>query len=61
MFSPERRPRQAKRRGRPRKVKLDDELDNTDWFAGHKDDPDFGYHEPPRRPANDNEAQLSLF
>lgn len=61
MFSPERRPRQTRRRGRPRKVKLDDELDNTDWFAGHKDDPDFGYHEPPRRPANDNEAQLSLF
>lgn len=63
MFSPERRPRQGKRRGRPRKIKIDDELDNTDWFAGggHKDDPDFGYHEPPRRPTNDNEAQLSLF
>ena len=64
MFPPERRPRQAKRRGRPRKQKVEDELDNTDWFngpGGHKDDPDFGYHEPPRRPSNDNEAQLSLF
>lgn len=55
---------QSKRRGRPKKVKIDDELDNTDWFShsgGHKDDPDFGYHEPPRRPSNDNAAQLSLF
>lgn len=50
-----------RRRGRPKKVKLDDELDNTDWFSGHKEDPDFGYHEPPRRPSNDNAAQLSLF
>ncbi len=51
-----------RRRGRPRKIKADSDLDNTDWFAGgKKDDPDFGYHEPPRRPANDNEAQLSLF
>lgn len=51
-----------RRRGRPKKVKADSDLDNTDWFAaGKKDDPDFGYHEPPRRPTNDNEAQLSLF
>ena len=50
-----------RRRGRPKKVKLDDDLDNTEWFSGHKDDPDFGYHEPPRRPSNDNAAQLSLF
>lgn len=52
----------SKRRGRPKKVKLDDDLDNTEWFSSqHKDDPDFGYHEPPRRPSNDNAAQLSLF
>lgn len=52
----------ARRRGRPRKVKIDSALDNTDWFSGGKhEDPDFGYHEPPRKPANDNEAQLSLF
>lgn len=52
----------AKRRGRPKKVKLDEELDNTEWFSSqHKEDPDFGYHEPPRRPSNDNAAQLSLF
>lgn len=52
----------ARRRGRPRKVKIDSSLDNTDWFSGGKhDDPDFGYHEPPRKPVNDNEAQLSLF
>lgn len=50
-----------RRRGRPKKVKLDDDLDNTEWFSSHKDDPDFGYHEPPRRPTNDNAAQLSLF
>lgn len=50
-----------RRRGRPKKVKLDDDLDNTEWFSSHKDDPDFGYHEPPRRPSNDNAAQLSLF
>ncbi len=55
----EQRPR---RRGRPKKVKSDNDLDSTEWFAGSsKDDPDFGYHEPPHRPANDNEAQLSLF
>lgn len=53
---------QQRRRGRPRKVKIDSSLDNTEWFSGGKhDDPDFGYHEPPRKPANDNEAQLSLF
>lgn len=52
----------TRRRGRPRKVKIDSSLDNTDWFSGGKhDDPDFGYHEPPRKPVNDNEAQLSLF
>lgn len=53
----------ARRRGRPKKAKLDEDLDNTDWFSqgGTKDDPDFGYHEPPRRPSNDNAAQLSLF
>ncbi|WP_302063543.1 hypothetical protein, partial [uncultured Duncaniella sp.] len=52
-----------RRRGRPKKAKLDEELDNTEWFSqtGHKEDPDFGYHEPPRRPSNDNAAQLSLF
>lgn len=61
IFSPDPKPRQSKRRGRPKKVRLDDDLDNTEWFAGHKDDPDFGYHEPPRRPSNDNAAQLSLF
>ncbi len=55
--------RQTKRRGRPKKVRIDSDLDNTDWFAGNSkhDDPDFGYHEPPRKPVNDNEAQLSLF
>lgn len=53
--------RHGKRRGRPRKIKIDSELANTDWFSAAKDDPDFGYHEPPRRPANDNAAQLSLF
>lgn len=56
----------TKRRGRPKKIRIDSELDNTDWFAGgnsskHGGDPDFGYHEPPRRPVNDNEAQLTLF
>lgn len=55
-------PRPSRRRGRPKKVRIDSSLDNTDWFAsGKKDDPDFGYHEPPRRPVNDNEAQLTLF
>ncbi|MCM1521484.1 MAG: hypothetical protein NC039_02395 [Muribaculaceae bacterium] len=55
------------RRGRPRKVRIDTELGNTDVFdtgsqkAPVKDDPDFGYHEPPRHPGNDNEAQLTLF
>lgn len=57
---PEERP--SKKRGRPKKVRIDNSLDNTEWFAsGKKDDPDFGYHEPPRRPVNDNEAQLTLF
>ncbi len=52
----------SRRRGRPKKVRIDSSLDNTDWFAsGKKDDPDFGYHEPPHRPVNDNEAQLTLF
>lgn len=54
-----------RRRGRPKKVRIDSELDNPEWFANganaRKEDPDFGYHEPPRRPSNDNEAQLSLF
>lgn len=50
-----------RRRGRPKKVKLDDNLDNTDWFSTQKDNSDFGYHEPPRRPSNDNANQLSLF
>lgn len=50
-----------RRRGRPKKVKLDEDLDNTEWFSGQKDTNDFGYHEPPRRPSNDNAAQLSLF
>lgn len=55
-------PKLSRRRGRPKKVRIDSSLDNTDWFAsGKKDDPDFGYHEPPRRPVNDNEAQLTLF
>lgn len=57
--------RPVRRRGRPKKVRIEHELDNTEWFAGGgkqpHDDPDFGYHEPPRRPVNDNEAQLSLF
>lgn len=54
----------VKRRGRPKKNRIDSDLDNTEWFAGGSakhDDPDFGYHEPPRKPTNDNEAQLSLF
>lgn len=58
-----------RRRGRPKKSRIDSELSNTDWYApgteakprAPKDDPDFGYHEPARRPSNDNEAQLSLF
>lgn len=54
-------PSKGRKRGRPRKIKIDSDLDNTDWFTTAKDDPDFGYHEPPRRPVNDNEAQLSLF
>lgn len=59
---PDTEPRPTRRRGRPKKMRIDSSLDNTDWFAsGKKDDPDFGYHEPPRRPVNDNEAQLTLF
>lgn len=44
------------------------ELANIDWLdtpasgaASKRDEPDFGYHEPPRRPLNDDAAQLSLF
>ncbi len=58
------KPAPAKRRGRPKKVRIDNNLDNTDWFSGKQqrnEDPDFGYHEPPRKPVNDNEAQLTLF
>lgn len=53
----------VRRRGRPKKVRIDNELDNTDWFSGGSkgESQDFGYHEPPRRPVNDNEAQLTLF
>lgn len=63
-----------RRRGRPKKQRIDPELADTGWFTAPepeaaapakaqpvKDDPDFGYHEPPRRPGNDNAAQLSLF
>lgn len=60
-----------RRRGRPKKVRTDTDLSSTEWYAAPeggeskaraaKDDPDFGYHEPARRPSNDNEAQLSLF
>lgn len=54
--------RPSRKRGRPRKVRIDSSLDNTEWFASNtKDTTDFGYQEPPHRPANDNEAQLSLF
>ncbi|MCM1254637.1 MAG: hypothetical protein NC221_00750 [Duncaniella sp.] len=54
--------RPSRKRGRPRKVRIDTSLDNTEWFASNsKDAPDFGYQEPPHRPVNDNEAQLSLF
>lgn len=57
---------QRRRRGRPRKQQtLDDGLDNTDWLdvpaGSRKFDPDFGYHEPPRRVVPENDAQLSLF
>ena len=52
-----------RRRGRPRKHEYETELDNPTGFmpGGRKDDPEFGYHEPPRRPTNDSAAQLSLF
>ncbi|MCM1163821.1 MAG: hypothetical protein NC339_06205 [Muribaculaceae bacterium] len=57
---------QKRKRGRPRKVRIDTELGDTDVFdtqtkAPAKEDPDFGYHEPPRRPGNTDEAQLTLF
>lgn len=65
----------SRRRGRPKKVRIDEELSSTDWFTqaespetpppaqkkAPKDDPDFGYHEPARRPSNDDAAQLTLF
>lgn len=59
--------RPKRRRGRPRKQQqpLEDGLDNTDWLdvpaGSRKFDPDFGYHEPPRRVVPENDAQLSLF
>ena len=63
MTQPQARP--SRRRGRPKKARIDSDLDNTEWFAAGKEskrpDPDFGYHEPPRRPMNDDEAQLTLF
>ncbi|MCM1077107.1 MAG: hypothetical protein NC411_07080 [Bacteroides sp.] len=55
---------QPKRRGRPKKIRIDNELADAECFAGAEvrhDDPDFGYHEPPHKPVNDNDAQLSLF
>lgn len=53
----------GRKRGRPKKARIDADLDNPEWFssASRKDDPDFGYHEPPRRPSNDSAEQLSLF
>lgn len=55
-------PPAPRKRGRPRKAKIDSDLNNVDWFNTQgKADSDFGYQEPPRRPSNDNEAQLSLF
>lgn len=65
-------PVSGRRRGRPKKQHIDPSLSSTDCFAidpadtpptrkATKDDPDFGYHEPTRRPSNDNEAQLTLF
>ena len=50
-----------RRRGRPKKVKLDEDLDNTEWFSGQKDTPDFGYHEPPRGPSDGTAAAESRF
>lgn len=73
---PEAEAPQKRRRGRPKKVKLDSEISDPEWFAAAsespkegakgskaeaKADPDFGYHEPPRKMPNDNAAQLSLF
>lgn len=57
---------QKRKRGRPRKRPLDVDLSDADYFAPTSDKAkgeadDFGYHEPPRRHSNDNEAQLSLF
>lgn len=67
---------QKRKRGRPKKVKLDSEISDPEWFAAasespkegakgakgdQKADQDFGYHEPPRKMPNDNAAQLSLF
>ena len=57
----EEKPAAKRRRGRPKKVIIDDDLDNTEWFASHKDSADFGYHEPPRRPTNNDANQLTLF
>lgn len=66
----------SRKRGRPKKAQIDPSLADPEWFATsgeapadmsraakgeHKSDPDFGYHEPPRRSPNDNAAQLSLF
>lgn len=61
-----------RRRGRQRRQAvpepegtLDDNLAATDWLDVPEDsrkfDPDFGYHEPPRREVPKNDAQLSLF
>lgn len=61
-----------RRRGRPKKTRIDPELNDTGWFTAPepepqskgtaaKEDPEFGYHEPSRRPSNDNAAQLTLF
>ena len=57
----EEKPAVKRKRGRPKKAKIDEELDNTEWFASQKESADFGYHEPPRRPTNDDANQLSLF
>lgn len=66
-------PGTKRRRGRPRKARTDSALSDTDWFVAgeppadrqprqpRQEDPDFGYHEPPHTPGNDNEAQLTLF
>ncbi|MDE6555446.1 MAG: hypothetical protein K2K55_00610 [Duncaniella sp.] len=61
--APEPEPAPRRKRGRPRKQPYDAELDNPSGFSStsRRDDPEFGYHEPPHRPANDSAAQLSLF